>query len=133
MPPDNILVMASPSSNRTIRRTSGPSFSRGPGGGTNGVVLACNDTGIILWPHHVYLVLIYFSVPVYDARTVKNNFYKILSDLDEMNRFKGDVPIGSCVVVAYTINTWGKGSGGVPNISFNIKWAMILGTPGRKA
>lgn len=65
MPPDNVLVMTSPSSNRTIRRTSGPSFSRGPGGGTNGVVLACNDIGMFLSPHHVSSVLIlYFSTGI---------------------------------------------------------------------
>jgi hypothetical protein len=57
------------------------------------------------------------------------DFYELVLDVDKLPRVNREIPAGSCVVVAYTLNTWGRD---LPiNISFNIKWAMILGVPGR--
>lgn len=69
------------------------------------------------------------TVPIYDARKVDVNFYELLLNLDQLGRVNREVPTGSCVVVAYTLNTWGKT---LPvNVSFNVKWVMVLGIPGR--
>jgi hypothetical protein len=83
---------------------------------------------VILTHCPISLILIHVSVPVYDARTDAKNFYNVLPDLDGLDRFHGDVPVGSCVVVAYTINTWGKDKPGLLNVSFNVKWVMLLCT-----
>jgi len=129
--PDDSPVVQSPSANRGIRRPSARSFSRGPGGGSS-VALSCSDVGMTLSRFNILSVLINVVVPVYDARAVSTNFSEVVVNLDELERFKRDVPVGSCVVVAYTINTWNKSAGGLKNVSFNIRWAMVLGTPDRK-
>ena len=65
------------------------------------------------------------QVPIYDART-KNDFLKLLTDLDSMPRYIQELTTGSVAVVAYTVNTWG---GPLVNVSFNVKWVMLLGLP----
>jgi hypothetical protein len=46
-----------------------------------------------------------------------------------MSLYNKELPDGSVVVVAYTVNTWG---GPPVNVSFNIKWVMLLGLPNDK-
>jgi hypothetical protein len=75
--------------------------------------------------------LINVAVPIYDARSISANFYEVVANLDELDQFRRDVPVGSCVVVGHTINTWQKDSN-TKSVSFNVKWVMLLGTPGRK-
>ena len=65
------------------------------------------------------------QVPIYDART-KDNFLKLLTDLNSMPHYIRELPTGSVAIVAYTVNTWG---GPLVNVSFNIKWVMLLGLP----
>jgi len=66
-------------------------------------------------------------VPVYDARKANANFYNLVSNVEQLKRINREIPVGSCVVVAYTVNTWGKT---LPvNVSFNVKWVMVLGVP----
>jgi len=74
-------------------------------------------------------VVIFCAVPIYDARKVDGNFYDVMVSVEELKRINCELPPGSCAVVAYTVNTWGKG---LPiNVSFNIKWVMLLGLLGR--
>jgi hypothetical protein len=69
------------------------------------------------------------AVPIYDARKVENSFYDVVVNLGQLKRIDRELPPGSCAVVAYTANTWGKD---LPiNVSFNVKWAMLLGVPAR--
>lgn len=64
-------------------------------------------------------------VPIYDARKVDINFYDLVFNVEQLKRVNREIPVGSCVVVAYTVNTWGKT---LPlNVSFNVKWVMVLG------
>jgi hypothetical protein len=70
------------------------------------------------------------SVPIYNTRKYTGNFYELLADLDCLKCFPMEIPSHACAVVAYTVNTWGRGA--PVNISFNIQWAMVLGIPGKK-
>ena len=67
-------------------------------------------------------------VPIYDARKVDANFYDLVL-IEQLNHINREIPAGSCVVVAYTLNTWGKPT--PINVSFNVKWVMVLGAPTR--
>jgi hypothetical protein len=68
------------------------------------------------------------AVPIYDARKLKfeKSFYELVLEVDQLPRISRELPVDSCAVVAYTVNTWGTPI----NVSFNIKWAMLLGIPG---
>ena len=68
-------------------------------------------------------------VPIYDARKVDVNFYDLIFNIEQLKRVNREIPTRSCVVVAYTLNTWGKTP--PTNVSFNVKWVMVLGVPGR--
>ena len=68
-------------------------------------------------------------VPIYDARKANTNFYDLVSNVEQLKCINREIPTGSCVVVTYTVNTWGKT--GLVNVSFNVKWVMVLGVPGR--
>jgi hypothetical protein len=68
-------------------------------------------------------------VPIYDARKVDANFYDLVLNIEQLNHINRKIPAGSCVVVAYTLNTWGKPT--TINVSFNVKWVMVLGAPTR--
>jgi hypothetical protein len=74
-------------------------------------------------PLHVITVI--SAVPIYDARKlkVKKSFYDLVLEVDQLPHINRELPAGSCAVVAYTVNTWGTPI----NVSFNIKWAMLLG------
>jgi hypothetical protein len=60
---------------------------------------------------------------------VDGNFYDVVHNVQKLKRIYRDLPHDSWAVVAYTINTWGNNS--PINASFNIKWAMLLGVPGK--
>ncbi|KIM72506.1 hypothetical protein PILCRDRAFT_16086 [Piloderma croceum F 1598] len=106
--PDHAASTASNS--RNIRRASGPNpFTRGP-----------SSSSSTLMAHDI--------VPIYDARKLKleKSFYELVLEVDQLPRISRELPVDSCAVVAYTVNTWGTPI----NVSFNIKWAMLLGIPG---
>ena len=44
-----------------------------------------------------------------------------------MDRYSGELPPGSVVAVGYTVNMWGT----PVNVSFNVKWLMLLGLPSK--
>jgi hypothetical protein len=67
------------------------------------------------------------AVPVYDAREFAGTFEEAAKTLRKLPRYPNEIPPGSCVVVAYTINTWGKQDTGMINVSFNVQWVMVLG------
>lgn len=111
-----------------MRRSSGPNpFSHGPSSGS-GVVLSSHDMGGLHIPFYSHLIgLTIFLVPIYNARKVETDFYELIHDIDKLPRINCEVPADSCAVVAYTVNTWGRDT--IINVSFNIKWVMVLGAP----
>jgi hypothetical protein len=115
--------------NTGVHHASGPNpFSRGPGGG-GGLVLSAHDIGAS-YRTYCCITLTIVTVPIYDARKITNvDFYELVLDVDKLPRVNREIPAGSCVVVADTLNMWGRDS--PINISFNIKWAMLLGVPSR--
>jgi hypothetical protein len=68
------------------------------------------------------------TVPIYDARKANLTFLGLLSDLSVLKPYPKELPRGSCTIIAYTVNTWGKTE---VNVSFNVRWAMVLSTPGK--
>ncbi len=50
----------------------------------------------------------------------------MLADCDRMDRYSGNIPSGSVAAVGYTVNTWGAPL----NVSFNVKWVMLVGLTG---
>jgi hypothetical protein len=73
----------------------------------------------------LYPIVIICEVPIYDARKINKSFYELVLQVDQLSRIERELPSGSCAVVAYTANTWGAPI----NISFNVKWVMLLGVP----
>lgn len=118
-------VTSSPSTSMGTRRASGNPFTRGPS--ASNVTLSCHDAGELFISIIVIMFMVVFSVPVYDARKVDSNFYDLASNPGQLERVNREVPFGSCAVVAYTLNTWGKSD--QTNVSFNVKWVMVLGVP----
>jgi hypothetical protein len=121
-------VTSSPSSMGT-RRASGNPFTRGPSTSTSNVTLSCHDIGELFISIIVIIFMVVSLVPIYDARKVDSNFYDLASDPGRLERVNREVPFGSCAVVAYTLNTWGKSD--PINVSFNVKWVMVLGVPSK--
>jgi hypothetical protein len=81
-----------------------------------------------------FFLISLIQVPVYDARKVVINFDVDLSRLDKvLPLFAGEVPSGSFVVVGYTVSGFKAGAqtgaDRVPQIGFNIVWAIVCGTP----
>lgn len=66
-------------------------------------------------------------VPIYDARHAVGSFSEVVKNLHKLPRYPKEVPPGSCAIVGYTINTWGRQDGGMINVSFNVQWVMVLG------
>jgi hypothetical protein len=122
------IVASSPSTVRGTRRPSGPNpFTRGPS--TSNVTLSCHDIGESSTSIIFNSFIIVCVVPVYDARKVDSNFYDLALGPSQLERVNREVPSGSCAVVAYTLNTWGKTH--PINVSFNVKWVMVLGVPSK--
>jgi hypothetical protein len=81
-----------------------------------------------------FFLISLIQVPVYDARKVVINFDVDLGRLDKvLPLFAGEVPSGSFVVVGYTVSGFKAGAqtgaDRVPQIGFNIVWAIVCGTP----
>jgi hypothetical protein len=69
------------------------------------------------------------AVPIYDARKVTDVLFpELVLSLDRLPHIYREIPHDSCAVVGYTANTWGRDE--TVNISFNIKWVVVLGVPG---
>jgi hypothetical protein len=72
-------------------------------------------------------------VPVYDARNRAFDFDDDLADINKLPRWKGEVPVGSFVVVGYTASTYQsprlRGKAKVEHVSCNLLWIMVCGTP----
>jgi hypothetical protein len=67
------------------------------------------------------------AVPIYDARRYDKSFYELVPEIDQLRCINRELPLGSCAVVAYTVNTWGVS---LPvNVSLNVKWVALLGLP----
>jgi hypothetical protein len=120
-------VTSSPSTPMGTRCASGNPFTRGPS--TSNVTLSCHDIGELFISIIVIIFMVVSLVPIYDARKVDSNFYDLASDPSQLERINREVPFGSCAVVAYMLNTWGKSD--QINISFNVKWVMVLGVPSK--
>ncbi|RXW11200.1 hypothetical protein EST38_g14655 [Candolleomyces aberdarensis] len=69
------------------------------------------------------------EIPVYDARKVEVDFDKHLDDLSSFPRWKGEVPVGSFAVIAYTTGTFYSTTQEGWAVSFNIQWVMLIGVP----
>lgn len=77
-------------------------------------------------------------VPVYDARRRKLSLdVDTLSNLDKLfSRYPGDPPVGSCCIVAYTVNRYHGKSGkadksnGIQTCNFghNLQFVIVLAT-----
>ena len=72
-------------------------------------------------------------VPVWNAIGKKFDFGemvpKLFMDSTLLPLFKGEIPPGSCVVVGYAVNTFKKQGDDMKSVSFNIHFAIVLGTP----
>ncbi|KAJ6536054.1 hypothetical protein B0H19DRAFT_963312, partial [Mycena capillaripes] len=74
------------------------------------------------------------AVPVYDARKTVVDYDTDLDRLGEvLPLFPGEVPVGSFVVVGYTVSSYmaavGGGNDRVPHVGCNILWVIVCGTP----
>ncbi|KAJ7019117.1 hypothetical protein C8F04DRAFT_1276642 [Mycena alexandri] len=77
-------------------------------------------------------------LPVYDARKTPFKFETDLARIDQiLPLYTGEIPFSSFVVVGYTASTYSAQLGGsgerVPHLGCNILWAMVCGTPVRRA
>ena len=78
----------------------------------------------------LHVIVMVCTVPIYDARKYSGSFQELVYDVHQLDRVKRELPPGSCAVVAYTVNTWGAS---LPvNVSFNVKWVVLLGVPGSR-
>ncbi|RXW11781.1 hypothetical protein EST38_g14074 [Candolleomyces aberdarensis] len=78
--------------------------------------------------YRLRLLLMSFQVPVYDARNFTVDFDNDLEHIDELPRWRDEIPFGSFTVVAYTVAVY-KAQSSKWHVSLNIKWAMVLGIP----
>ncbi|KAK7050768.1 hypothetical protein R3P38DRAFT_2764029 [Favolaschia claudopus] len=74
------------------------------------------------------------EVPVYDARHTPFNASRDIDNLDRLlpryDDNKGEIPNGSCALVAYTVSQYLKKPADEEHISFNIRFAVVLADPG---
>jgi hypothetical protein len=68
------------------------------------------------------------SVPIYDARNTPDfNFKTDIPHVDSrLPRWKGEIPYGSFVAVAYTVAVY-RANNGHWTLSCNIQFAIIVG------
>ncbi|KAK6996786.1 hypothetical protein R3P38DRAFT_2799649 [Favolaschia claudopus] len=73
------------------------------------------------------------EVPVYDARHTSFRAERDIDNLDRMlPRYEnngGEIPNGSCALVAYSVSQYKKMPGEEEHISFNIRFAVVLAEP----
>jgi len=67
--------------------------------------------------------LMALSVPVYDARKKQTSSICWPTAID--GHYSGNIHPG-LLAVGYTVNTWGAPL----NVSFNVKWVMLVGLTG---
>jgi hypothetical protein len=65
-------------------------------------------------------------VPIYDARSVNEDFFYVLDGISSLAKLREEIPKEACAIVAYTINEFYKKGDDIKSISFNIQWAMRL-------
>lgn len=127
----------------SIRSPVKPSHARSPTKPRSDFVkalLAANDEGVIFSCSQENQFLTFCdAVSVYDARERGFNFTSDFDILDSLPRFQGEIPLGSFVVVAYTMSSYVKYKKGEkskaedPNrdwhLSMNIQFAILFATP----
>jgi len=70
-------------------------------------------------------------VPIYDARQANGKFTDVLAGINKLPHYSGDLPVGSSVLVCYTVNTFVKPDGEMTSVSFNVHLIMLLTLPGK--
>ncbi|KAJ7119965.1 hypothetical protein C8R43DRAFT_960035 [Mycena crocata] len=105
---------------RSTRSVPSPSLfsSQSPSKATSSRRSNTNNFGKTLLSHND-------TVPIYDARKIVVDFN---TDLDRL-----EIPVSSFVVVGYTVSCYNGAVSGssakAANVSFNILWAIVCGTP----
>ncbi|KAJ7038552.1 hypothetical protein C8F04DRAFT_1324377 [Mycena alexandri] len=73
------------------------------------------------------------TVPVYDCTNHDLDMDEELQSMDSLPRWKGEVPVGSFVIVGYSASTYPGTVGGsgpkVAHLSCNLLWAIVCGIP----
>ncbi|KAF6763377.1 hypothetical protein DFP72DRAFT_801285 [Ephemerocybe angulata] len=69
------------------------------------------------------------TIPVYDCRNMPLDLSQDLGRLETFTRWTEEIPYGSFVVVAYTVAVFRAEKNKAWTVSFNLHWAMLLGTP----
>ncbi|KAJ7892279.1 hypothetical protein B0H14DRAFT_3428040 [Mycena olivaceomarginata] len=76
-------------------------------------------------------MLSHMTVPLYDGRGATINAATDIDNLDDiLPRYEGndgEIPNNSCTAVVYTVTQWKKKD--EEHITFDIKWAVVLGQP----
>ncbi|KAJ7835050.1 hypothetical protein B0H13DRAFT_1863691 [Mycena leptocephala] len=82
-------------------------------------------------PYAAHLPDFPFAVPLYDGRGATINAATDIDILDDiLPRYEGndgEIPNNSCTAVVYTVTQWKKKD--EEHITFDIKWAVVLGQP----
>jgi hypothetical protein len=66
-------------------------------------------------------------VPIYNATNTKEQFSKVLANLESLPSLRSDIDPGSCVIVGYTVNTFTRKNDDMKSLSFNVQWVILLG------
>ncbi|KAK7017225.1 hypothetical protein R3P38DRAFT_3560892 [Favolaschia claudopus] len=73
------------------------------------------------------------EVPVYDARHTPFRADRDIDNLDRLlpryENHGGEIPNGSCALVAYTVSQYKKMPANEEHVSFNIRFAVVLAEP----
>lgn len=78
---------------------------------------------------HTKSNLFLLVVPVFDARVVPFDINKDIECMHEiLPAFNDKLPQGSFVVVGYSASTY-KGKQDKMNLSCNVQWVVVVGTP----
>jgi hypothetical protein len=66
-------------------------------------------------------------VPIYNATDTKEQFSKVLANLESLPSLRSDIAPGSCAIVGYTVNTFTRRNDDMKSLSFNVQWVLLLG------
>lgn len=128
----------SPGPSTMFSKVDSPSTKRGnqsnpsKAGPVTRQVLEFTDTSTSLFRFCIWadLISMYSSVPVYDGRGKSLDLDKDIERLqDILPLFDGEVPQGSFAVVAYSASTYKGAKKNQINLSCNVQWVLVLGTP----